>query len=427
MKKWLSCLIYITIAPMLLFGFADDSVAKKRSLLAGAGWNYPVPFDPGNQEFDEKLYDQDVIESYGHNAKSVDEIKDLLPSAMYIIMKNPQDWGPKRINVTPYIPFSGEIYDRYKEATEKYKGTAKLDEDGRLINYTAGCPFPEPKNGLEALWNMKRRLHEDDRIMMAVMLITNRKRQIRIQEANGDLIFMDGRLGTPGQYKLTPNPKGFFRIDVFATKQPYELQGTLSVISQYVDPTKQDDFWVYLPAMRRVRRLSAAQRTDRLPGGADLMWENFDTFNGNPLNYSCKLLGQKEMLVGHNARPESEWVKGDHLSGVNDFWQKVNVYVIEMTPKDPNFPFSKVILYTDPDNWEPYFTEWFDKAGKIYMFSDFRYTPTKVGLPFPATMNHVDIQTIHSTGHLTSGPYYNMGLTPDHFKVNNLKRLYPAR
>ncbi len=35
---------------------------------------------------------------------------------------------------------------------------------------------------------------------------------------------------------------------------------------RYLDPDKQDDSWLYLPSLRRVRRLSAAQRSDALFG-----------------------------------------------------------------------------------------------------------------------------------------------------------------
>ena len=432
MKKRLTRLFFLLLTPVVVFGVMGNAMAAKRVPIEGAGWPYPwqdtySEWSPGNQQIDPKLFDQEVIESYGWEAKNVDEIKDLIPLSLYKVMKNPDDWGPRRINVTEYIPTTGDLWEKYKAATAKFKGTAKVDETGWIRNYTAGCPFPEPKNGLELVWNFKKRFSEDDRILSAVTIITNKGGQVRYQTSDGNLMFFDGRLGDGDKYKYEPNPQNYSRIDIYANAHPYEMQGTLSFIAQFDDPEKVDMFWLYLPAMRRVRHLSAAQRTDRLPGGQDIMWENFDSFNGSTVNYTFKMLPRKQLLVVHNGYPKGEWINGKHLSGPNDFYQKVNVYVNEMTPKDPSFPFSKVIQYLDPETWASYCTEWFDKKGEPYMMSYFQYVPSKSGLIIPMVMNHVDLQTVHSTGYCVTNPRYNVGLTPAYFGVDNLKKEYPAR
>lgn len=432
MKKWTTRLFILAVAPMIVLGLMGDVYAGKRIPIEGAGWAYPwkdsySKWGPGNQEFDEELFDQDVIESYGWKAKNIDEIKDIMIPSMYTIVKNPQDWGPRRINVTAYRPPSGYLWDLYVKATEKFKGQAKIDEKGWLQNYTAGCPFPNPKNGLELLWNFKKRFSPDDRILSVVTIITNRKGQVRYQTSDGNLMFFDGRLTDGDNHLYEPNPHGYDRIDIYANAHPYEMQGTLSFIAQFDNPDKLDKFWLYLPAMRRVRHLSAAQRTDRLPGGQDLMWENFDTFNGSAVNYNAKLLGQKEVLVVHNGHPVGEWIDGKHLAGPNDYYQKVNCYINELTPKDPNFPFSKIIHYLHPETFIPYCSEWFDKKGVPYICSFFQYSPSKAGIYIAKEMNHIDLQTIHSTGYAATNYKFNVGLTPKYFRVENLKREYPAR
>lgn len=432
MKKCLSRSSLIMLMPVILIALMGDAMAEKRVPIDGVGWHYPwkdtySSWNSGNQEFDEKLFDQEVIASYGWQAKDVEEIKDLLPISMYMILKDPNTWGPRRINVTEYIPPSGPIWDNFQKATEKFKGTAKIDESGWIRNYTAGCPFPEPKNGLELMWNFKKRFHEDDRLLSVVIIITNKAGQVRYQTSDGNLMFFDGRLTEGDRYKYEPNPQNYTRIDVYANSHPYEMQGTISFIAQFDDPNKLDKFWLYLPAMRRVRHLSAAQRTDRLPGGQDVMWENFDTFNGSPTTYNCKMIGKKKMLVVHNGHPKSEWIHGKHMSGPNDFYQEIDVYVNELTPKDPNFAFSKIIQYTDPETYASYYSEWFDKKGNPYLFSCFQYSPAKSGLYIPVVMNHVDMQTVHSTGTAGTNYKFNAGLTPAYFTLENLKGEYPAR
>ncbi len=75
----------------------------------------------------------------------------------------------------------------------------------------------------------------------------------------------------------------------------------------------------------------------------------------------------------------------------------------------------------------PYCSEWFDKKGEPYIFSFFHNIPTESGVIVPMQMNHVDVQTIHSTGYCGTNPQFNIGLTPDYFKVDNLKKEYPSR
>ncbi|CCK82310.1 DUF1329 domain-containing protein [Desulfobacula toluolica] len=415
---------------IVTLGFISFANAGMREPMEGAGWHYPwkdtySEWKPGNMKYDEELFNQDVIEAYGWEAEDVDKIKDMIPPSMYIILKNPDIWGPRRINVTAYRENKGYLWDRFVKATKEYKDTAKIDK-GWLINYTAGVPFPEPKDGIEALWNFKQHFREDDRILSAVTIITNRGGQVRYQTSDGNLMYFDGRLEKSPK-PLYKSPNNERRIDAYANAHPYEMRGTLSVITQYDDPEMDDSFWLYLPALRRVRRLSAAQRTDRLPGGQDLMWENFDVFNGNPSKYNCKLMGKKEMLFVHNGDPKGSWIHGKHLSGPNDYYQKVQVYINELTPKDPDFPFSKVILYTDSKTWVPYYGEWYDKEGKLYLFSQFQYAPNKNGIFVAVVMNHVDMQKIHSTGYAVTDPKFNTGLTPDYFKVDSLKMAYPSR
>lgn len=430
MKKKVIGLFCLLLMPVLMLW--SDAQAFKRKPLEGAGWHWPYrdnfsEWKTGNVEFDEKLFDQDVIEAYGWEAKSVEEIKDQIPPFLYIIMKNPEEWGPRRINLTAKVPKAGPLWEKYKAATEKFKGQAKLDENGWCRNYQAGTPFPDPKNGLELFWNYKKRFSEDDRVFPAVTIITNKKGQVRYQSVSGNLIFFDGRLTDGDNHLYTPNPNHYSRADVYASMAPYEMQGTLSFIGQYDDPGKVDSFWLYLPALRRVRRLSAAQRTDRLPGGQDLMWENFDTFNGSAVTYDFKMLGKKEMVVVHNGCPMGEWVHGKHMSGPNDYYQKVPVYINEMIPKDPNFPFSKVIHYVDVESYMPYASEWYDKKDRPYMFSFFQNVPTKSGVVIPMQMNHVDVQTIHSSGYCGTDPMFNVGLETEYFTLKNLKKEYPSR
>lgn len=430
-KNLLFLSIIMTIAAVFLVN-THQTEAQDLDPIPGAGWHYPwkdkyAEWKEPKEGIDERQFDQEVEESYGYDAKNVDGIKEFLPKPLYIIMKNDDVWGNRRINITPVLENNSDLFKKYKEETQKNKGKAKIDENGWLQNYVAGVPFPNPQNGDELFWNFKHRFSEDDRILSVANWVVNRRGQTKYQTSDGNLMFFQGRLTCDPKPDYEPNPDNLYRIDVYANMQPYELRGTLSVIKQFQSPDKSDELYMYLPSLRRVRHLSTAQRTDRLPGGQDLMWDNFDSFNGSPADWNCEMKGKKKMLVGHNCKPESAWVDGEHLSGVDQYYQYRDCYVNELTPVDPNYPYQRVIQYVDAETYVPYYSVWYDQEGKLALFSFFMYYMTSEGPYVAQVMNHVDMQRIHSTGYAATGPSYNNCLKPDYFSMRNLQNEYPAR
>ncbi len=407
--------------------------AKDLKPIPGAGWHYPwhdeyEEWKPVKNGVDQRQFDQKILESYGWNAQDVEKIKEYLPEPMYRIMKNPDVWGKVRINVTPFLENKGRLYKKYRNGTIENKGKATITEKGWYANYDFyGAPFYPPETGRELIWDFKWRFSPDDRYLCVANWMTNRDGHVRYQTSDGNLMFFYGRLECDPKPVYKPNPEDLYRIDVYANAHPYEMQGTLSVIKQSNDPDTEDALWMYLPALRRVRHLSTAQRTDKLPGGQDMMWDNMDTFNGNPSEFNFKMLGKKKILVLHNCKPKSSWVEGQHFSAVDNYWQYRECYVNEMTPKDPNYPYSRIIQYTDKDSFISYYSLWYDQKGELALASIFGYYMTKEGIYVPQIMNHIDFQRIHSTGYAATGPEFNLGLTPDYFSLQNLQQEYPSR
>ena len=54
--------------------------------------------------------------------------------------------------------------DKYLAAIAKNRETCKLDDKGVLQGFNGGIPFPAPKSGLEAIWNVKKPWAGDDLI-----------------------------------------------------------------------------------------------------------------------------------------------------------------------------------------------------------------------------------------------------------------------
>src|SRR5262249_57367929 len=64
-----------------------------------------------------------------------------------------------------------------------------------------------------------------------------------------------------------PNPNGYrAQQGLYPILEPFDLKGVGALGNRYTSSEKQDDSWLYLPSLRRVRRLSTAQRSDALFG-----------------------------------------------------------------------------------------------------------------------------------------------------------------
>jgi len=79
---------------------------------------------------------------------------------------------------------------------------------------------------------------------------------------------------------------------------PTNIKGTAFLTYDYPEPNVDDDQWLYLPALRKVRRISASNRGDYFLG-TDFTYEEIKKENKVELSdYSFKTLGEEE-VDGH--------------------------------------------------------------------------------------------------------------------------------
>jgi hypothetical protein len=168
----------------------------------------------------------------------------------------------------------------YREATEKYSGQVELAADGlTLENYVAGQPFPDldpndPQIATKIMWNYEYKFTATDDV------------DLRNFDADTGLIGAGQPMSVERHFlldhfrvlryvgRLYHDPLGVWETrEGYQSKQglypilePYDLKGVGGISYRYIDPGKQDDTWPYMPNLRRVRRLSTAQRSDALFG-----------------------------------------------------------------------------------------------------------------------------------------------------------------
>ena len=254
--------------------------------------------------------------------KNADKIVGIAPEGIVWCVRNGMD-----IDIVPYekVPIPAD----YTAATEKYSGQVQLSKDRALVNWVAGKPFPnidnnDPEAATKIMYNFERTHYFSETLYLnltdadtgslhrgADNVPTYAVERHFIPEWLRILRFQ-GRLKNDPKPEILPNAdQVFYKAGLYPLIEPFDLKGVGGVSFRYLDPKKNDDTWLYLPQLRRVRRLSTAQRSDAL-FGQDIDIDSFGGYAGQIPWFEWKLLGEKPMLASmHGQRLPPEPCKGD--------------------------------------------------------------------------------------------------------------------
>lgn len=116
-------------------------------------------------------------------------------------------------------------------------------------------------------------------------------------------------------------------------RSPADIRGVAALVHER--PGGTDDTWLYLPASRRTRRISGANRTASFQG-TEFTYEDLGRVNVK--NYDWKFLGNAK----HKGEP---------------------VYKVEARPTYDS-GYSKLIVYIHRDHWRVEKIDYFDQAGR---------------------------------------------------------------
>jgi hypothetical protein len=317
----------------------------------------------------------------------MDQAGDLLIPAIKWYVQNGMP-----IKVGPYIKI--ELPRRYREATEKYSGQVKISPDGREIyNYVAGVPFPnidpnDPLAGFKHMWNQEQKPQYVDNVGTEwIAELVNSKGELeRTYGAQyWRRMMWTGRLYTDPQPVVAHNPAIRYTEQFGPLFIPSDLKGATGLNFRYLPTEMPDDSYLYVPELRRVRRISAANRSDAFwgfDGDLDSLWG----FNSKVSYWSFRLLAEKEILAPVHAGKygdHSIWCEepnGKH--GPRAFmpcdipWEKRPVWVVEGIPTAySQYAYSKRLMYLDKDFLGMNFSEIFDQGGELWKiwFNIFHY------------------------------------------------------
>jgi len=160
--------------------------------------------------------------------------------------------------------------------------------------------------------------------------------------------------------------KARYREALSPILEPFDLKGVGLTYNRYLDPSRQDDSWLYFPLLRRVRRLSSAQRSDAL-FGQDTDIDSYGGYAGNIAWMTWKLLGIKTILGAmHTRNFPGRWSAPPSDFLFDDTWEPREVYVIEGRSKLPGYAYSKRVIYLDRQSLVIPYTELYDQKGELW-------------------------------------------------------------
>jgi hypothetical protein len=159
---------------------------------------------------------------------------------------------------------------------------------------------------------------------------------------------------------------------------------------RYRDPNKQDNSFAYSPMIRRVRRMSAANRSDAFMG-SDLAVDDANGYDGKVSAFTWKILRKQEALIPIlDVEPQrivrnefGEWETTKQIKPViygyqkegwqgaawaptNLCWVKRPVYIIEMKAKDRYYNYGVQYIWVEAEVFGCSFKVIHDKAGDYW-------------------------------------------------------------
>jgi uncharacterized protein YxjI len=276
----------------------------------------------------------------------------------------------------------------YVEATEKYSGKVGLGPNGELLNYVAGQPFPkfdpgDPQIGQKLAWNFFYRwLGDDYKTGGAVKggKIIRAAIEKDGSERRADLVSYF--LFPSTRYSLNPKPAipGYEHIDFMQLRvdsYPRDASGTTTLEIRYKDPRRADDLYIYLPSIRRIRRATTTQRCQTL-APSEFNLDDINSFNGKITDFNYKYLGDKKILanISQEHLPFAR-KPGDYLP-LDEQWEVVDTYVLEITPKDSTYCYPRKLLHLNKVTFDTHWTLMWDTKGAYWKEQFGFFTPIKL-------------------------------------------------
>ena len=425
----------INKAIVLLFVSACMLIAQ--NALAGADWQ-----DKQKQMFSSiSVKPGDIIDK-----SNWEKAKGLLPAPILNWLKDGK-WAIKVAEFKYDFDYTKQWYDLSAKNKGKYgvgpnKELIELST-GKFPLYLTGMPFPDldvendPQGPVKLMHNNNLCLQMNasyDNIGDPKNGCLQWIGQQGYERGNGFLMQHFYYWNRPDGEQQNPNQ--YMRTTSLLATWPYDISGTATLYVRYLDG-RDDSVYAYVPSIRRVKRLSGANRSDPQLG-SDQCMDDSDGWNGNNSSMIWTYMGEATMLI-------PKWkgdLEGPRVMKKNDIgawdayredcvrsawedkdpswtgdpwawttatcgWAPREVWIIKATPTDPYYAYGTYEFYIDKLTRLPVYNMKYNRANEYWkmmanahcmtQIPDPKYAPTANAFNMNGPMIVVDEKRHHAS------------------------------
>jgi hypothetical protein len=277
------------------------------------------------------------------------------------------------------------------QATKANEGKTKLDDKGWILSDTweSGYPFPKPSGKFKAqqiMYNWEARYTDLGFNFFMMGNATACDKNLKVDFDGGFFVkglALAGRVVEPvGFFDERAQKQGERRGFFMSFTAPRDLAGLSQIALYYRQPNKPDNLLLYLPSMRRIRKMSATDSQDPI-GGTDSIYDDnegfFHKLSPTIYPYKFEIIGEREYLMPAPTIDGAEYImspaKG--LGAGNVRMERRPIYVVQLTQLNPNYVYSKRVIYFDKEVFLLYNSENYDRKGRLYRswFNPYGFIP----------------------------------------------------
>ncbi len=176
--------------------------------------------------------------------------------------------------------------------------------------------------------------------------------------------------------------------------KPADVRNTSFMNWSYDEPNKDDDQWIYLPALKKVKRISSDSKGDYFMG-SDFTYD--DLGDRKPEEDTHKIL-REEKFNGEDC------------------------YVIESIPKEEDYMYSKTITWVIKDKWIGLKKEFYDEDGELLKILNIKKYDKISGYWIILETQMHNVQTDHTTKMIMSNVVIDKGVKNNMFTERMMRR-----
>lgn len=191
---------------------------------------------------------------------------------------------------------------------------------------------------------------------------------------------------------------------------PTQVKGMCNLSWTYLDPKREQDAWIWLPSLKKIRKISASQADDSFLG-ADFTVEDIATRRFEDETYK---LVKEDNFPGYT----SEFMK-------KTYYKDTPCYVIEATPRRAHWYYVKRLIWVDKNYGGNIYEEKYNSKGEKFQ-TIFRlhkvFDVNGKEYPLQMFLEGKDLRSGHRTEIINDTVKIDQGLSEEEFAPDVLGR-----